>query len=163
MKVKTLFKTLPLACLLCAGMAIAKGPVEGTIQAYVVVQDENGKEIIQETSSAVPGQVMEYRLRFANKGESDVRGLKIVDPIPVQTIFIPDSNSTSVTSVFEVSIDGGKTFESIPVKRIETKADGTQQEVVVPPEQYTHLRWNAADTLNSNGGTQEYAYRVRVK
>lgn len=154
---------LSLVFVLSTALAYAKGPVQGTIQAYVVMQDADGKEIIQETSQAAPGQVMEYRLRFANTGESEVRGLKVVDPIPVQTTFVPESNNTSVSAKFEVSIDGGKTFESIPVTRIEKNADGTQQEIIIPPEQYTHLRWNVEDALNSNGGTQEYAYRVRVK
>lgn len=163
MRFKSLVRVLPLACVLCTGLAFAKGPVEGTIQAYVVMQDADGKEIVQETTQAVPGQIMEYRLRFANTGESEVKGLKIVDPIPVQTTFVPESNNTKVSASFEVSIDGGKTFESIPVTRIKTNADGSQQEVVIPPEQYTHLRWNSEDVLNSNGGTQEYAYRVRVK
>jgi len=163
MRLRKFIQIIPLVLMCCAGLVWAKGPVEGTIQAFIVAQDKNGNEIIEETTQAEPGQVMEYRLRFSNQGDSAVKGLKIVDPIPVQTTFIPDSDSTAVSAVFEVSIDGGKTFESTPVVRIETQADGTQKKIIIPPEQYTHLRWNAEDALNSNGGVQEYAYRVRVK
>ncbi|MBX2882660.1 MAG: hypothetical protein KTR32_22105 [Granulosicoccus sp.] len=163
MRLRNYFQVVPLLFLFCAGLVWAKGPVEGTIQAFIVVQDKNGKEVIEETSIAEPGQIMEYRLRFSNQGKSAVSGLKIIDPIPVQTTFIPESDTTEVSSVFEVSIDGGKTFERVPVTRIETQSDGSQKKIVIPPEQYTHLRWNAEDALKSNGGVQEYAYRVRVK
>ena len=162
MRFRRSFLMMPLAVFLLAGVAFAKGAVEGTIEAFIVHTDAKGVETIKQTRTAEPGQVMEYRLSFSNNGEDAVKGLKIVDPIPSQTTFIPQSDSTDVTADFEVSIDGGKTFETEPVLRIETRADGSQIEITIPPEQYTHLRWNAKDTLNSGGEMQVYSYRVRV-
>jgi len=146
-----------------AGLAYAKGPVTGEIQAYIVTKDSEGKEKVLPAVETVPGQVMEFRIVFTNNGESAVSGIKVVDPIPENTRFIGDSHTADVTATFEVSIDGGESFELEPVVRLETQTDGTQKEVVVPPEQYTHVRWVASEALNSKGGKHSYSYRVSVE
>lgn len=144
------------------GLAFAKGPVTGEIQAFIVSVTADGEEVVTEAREAEPGHVMEFRIVFTNSGEEDVRGIQVVDPIPNNTRFIPDSHQSDVPAAFEVSIDGGESFEVEPVVRIETQSDGSQKEVVVPPEQYTHIRWLAEEELESNGGKHEYTYRVTV-
>lgn len=146
-----------------AGIAYAKGPVTGEIQAFIVTKDSDGSEKIMPAEETVPGQVMEFRIVFTNNGDSNVSGIKVVDPIPQNTRFIGDSHSADVNALFEVSIDGGDSFEAEPVKRFETQADGSQIEVIVPPEQYTHVRWVASEELASQGGKHSYSYRVSVE
>ncbi|ASJ76602.1 DUF11 domain-containing protein [Granulosicoccus antarcticus] len=145
-----------------ASMALANGLVEGRIEAYLVSTDSQGNEVIQATAAAKPGELMEYRLTFVNSGESAVSGLNVIDPIPANTTFVSDSANSNADSLFEVSIDGGRTFEKEPVMRIETQADGSQKEVVIPPAQYTHVRWAVEESLDAEGGTHEYGYRVVV-
>ncbi|NND89932.1 MAG: DUF11 domain-containing protein [Granulosicoccus sp.] len=145
-----------------AGLAFASGPVTGEIQAFIVSVDEDGKEVILQADEAEPGNVMEFRIVFTNNGDDDVRGVQVVDPIPQNTRFVPDSPQSDVPADFEVSIDGGESFELEPVVRIETQADGSQKEVVIPPEQYTHVRWLAQQELTSNGGQHQFTYRVTV-
>lgn len=146
-----------------AGFAFAKGPVTGEIQAYIVTKDSDGQEKVLPAVETVPGQVMEFRIVFTNNGDSAVSGVKVVDPIPENTRFIGNSHAADVDALFEVSIDGGESFESEPVIRLETQADGTQKEVVIPPEQYTHVRWVASEALTSKGGKHSYRYRVSVE
>lgn len=146
----------------CASVALANGPVEGRIEAYLVSMDSQGNEVMQATAAAKPGELMEYRLTFVNSGESAVSGLNIVDPIPANTTFVSDSANSNAVALFEVSIDGGRTFESEPVVRIETQADGSQKEVVISSDQYTHVRWAVEEQLAAEGGTHEYGYRVIV-
>ena len=154
--------TLTLAALAFAGLAFAKAPVEGRIEAYIVSTNDKGAEITEPAIVAEPGELMEYRLTFVNNGESSVSGLKVIDPIPANTTFVSDSARTKVDAQFEVSIDGGHSFELEPVTRIETQADGSQKKVVIPPAQYTHIRWAVEDALEGEGGEQHYAYRVIV-
>lgn len=157
------FRTaLTLLAIAFAGMAFAKAPVEGHIEAYIVSLNDKGVEVVEPAAVAEPGEIMEYRLTFVNNGDSSVSGLKVVDPIPENTTFVSDSARTKVDARFEVSIDGGHSFEQEPVKRIETQLDGTQKEVVIPPAQYTHVRWAVTDALKGEGGEQNYAYRVIV-
>lgn len=146
-----------------AGFAYAKGPVTGEIQAFIVTKDGDGNEKVLLAEETVPGQVMEFRIVFTNNGDSDVSGIKVVDPIPENTRFIGDSHSADVPALFEVSIDGGKSFEVEPIVRVETQTDGSQKEVVIPPEQYTHVRWVATEELASKGGKHSYSYRVSVE
>lgn len=156
--------TFVLAFLLgIAGFAFAKGPVTGEIQAYIVTKDGDGQEKIEPAVETEPGQVMEFRIVFTNNGDSSVSGIKVVDPIPLNTRFIGDSHNADIEAEFEVSIDGGESFEPVPVKRFETQADGIQKEVIVPPEQYTHVRWVAAEELASAGGQHSFSYRVSVE
>ncbi len=145
-----------------AGLAFAQGPVSGQIQAFIVTMEE-GKEKKILSSETAPGQIMEFQIVFTNSGDSNVRGIKVVDPIPANTLFIGNSNTADVSADFEVSIDGGGTFELEPVVRTKTLADGSVEEVVIPPEQYTHVRWVAEEELQPQGGQHRYSYRVEVK
>ena len=154
--------TFFIAFLFFAGLAYAKGPVTGEIKVFVVSTDDSGQEIVTEADETEPGQVMEFRIVFTNNGEESVRGVQVVDPIPLNTRFVSDSHQADVPASFEVSIDGGESFELEPVTRIETQADGSQKEVVIPPSQYTHVRWLAQEELTSNGGQHSFAYRVTV-
>jgi len=144
------------------GLAFAKGPVTGEIQAFIVSVTDDGEEVVTKAVEAEPGHVMEFRIVFTNSGDEDVSGIQVVDPIPQNTRFIPDSHQSDVPAAFEVSIDGGESFENEPVVRIETQTNGRQKEVIVPPEQYTHVRWLAEPTLASNGGKHQFTYRVTV-
>lgn len=160
------FKPLILALALTpviTGFAFAKGPVSGHIQAYIVSIDGQGAEKKSEAKVTEPGQIMEFEIVFTNNGEEDVNGVQVVDPIPANTSFISDSHKADVPASFEVSIDGGLTFEEEPVVRIETQTNGTKKEVVISPEQYTHVRWLAQNSLESDGGKHKFAYRVFVK
>ena len=150
------------AFLFFAGLAYAKGPVTGEIKVFVVSTDDAGNEVVKEAQETEPGQVMEFRIVFTNNGEENVRGVQVVDPIPQNTLFLADSHQADVPASFEVSIDGGESFELEPVTRIETQDDGSQKEVVIPPSQYTHVRWLAKEELISNGGQHSFAYRVTV-
>jgi len=148
--------------LFTCGLAYANSPVEGFISAHIVSTDEKGAEVTEVATVAEPGEIMEYRLTFVNNGNSAVSGLKVVDPIPENTTFVSDSARTEVSATFEVSIDGGESFESEPVTRIESQADGSQKEVIIPPALYTHIRWAVEDALEGEGGEQNYTYRVVV-
>ena len=154
-----LIATLSLAL---AGFAFAKGPVSGEVQAFIVLLNEDGAEIIKAADEAAPGEIMEFQITFTNEGEQSVTGIQVVDPIPANTRFISDSHNSDVSASFDVSIDGGTSYESEPVRRIETQENGTQVEVVVPAEQYTHVRWRASDPLESDGGQHRFSYRVSI-
>ena len=48
---------------------------------------------------------------------------------------------TQTDADFTVSIDGGKTFENEPVKRLVVDEQGKKLERLIPPSEYTHVRW----------------------
>ena len=71
------------------------------------------------------------------------------------------SAKTQTTSVFEVSIDNGQTWNKEPVTRKVKNTAGEMVEETVPPTEYTHLRWVAKDPMNK-GEKRNFVYRVRV-
>jgi len=150
------------ALLTVASFAFAKGNVTGDIQAFLVTVDEDGKETMALVKETEPGQVMEFQIVFTNEGDSDVTGIKVVDPVPEFTTFIGSSHGADVSADFEVSIDGGATFEREPVVRVQTLSDGSTSEVVIPASEYTHVRWVALEALAS-GAKHSFHYRVTVQ
>jgi len=140
----------------------ADEPIQGTMEAFVVELDDD-KEKLRAATEVVPNQLVEYQLTYTNKGESKIDGLTVVGPVPEGTSYVSDTANADVAAALLVSIDGGKTFEAEPVVRLETKSSGEVVEKIVPPEQYTHLKWTAEKAINADGGTQFYTYRVRVK
>ncbi len=137
-------------------------PVTGDISAFLVSEDAQGEERLVLAETAAPGQVMEFRIEFTNSGPEEVSGIAVVNPVPANTRYLADSHAADVGAAFEVSIDGGESFEPEPVTRIETQPDGSQATVVVPPGQYTHVRWVADEPLAAKGGRQSFTYRVAV-
>ncbi len=146
------------------GMSIghADAPIQGTMQAFIVeIQDD--KESLKAATDVEPDQLVEYQLTYVNKGASNINGLSVVGPVPEGTSYVSDTANADVAASLLVSIDGGKTFESEPVVRTETKSSGEVVEKIIPPAEYTHIKWNAESAIKSDGGTQFYTYRVRVK
>lgn len=140
----------------------ADEPIQGAMEAFVV-QLEDERETLLAAKEVEPNQLVEYQLTYTNVGESKINGLTVVGPVPEGTTYVSDTANADVDAALQVSIDGGKTFEPEPVIRLETKESGEVVEKVVPPEQYTHLKWKAQDAITADGGTQFYTYRVRVK
>ncbi len=140
----------------------ADEPIQGAMEAFVV-QLEDERETLLAAKEVEPNQLVEYQLTYTNVGESKINGLTVVGPVPEGTTYVSDTANADVDAALQVSIDGGKTFEPEPVIRLETRESGEVVEKVVPPEQYTHLKWKAQDAITADGGTQFYTYRVRVK
>ena len=146
------------------GMSIghADAPIQGTMQAFVV-EVEGEKESLKTADNVKPDELVEYQLTYVNKGTENINGLTVVGPVPEGTSYVSDTANADVAASLLVSIDGGKTFESEPVVRVETKSSGEVVEKVIPPTEYTHLKWQVEKAIEADGGKQFYTYRVRVK
>lgn len=147
-----------LAFILC-NTAVAQ--IESVMEHYIVTTDDEGQETFTKADKAEPGDIIEYRVTYKNNGETPVDGLLVTGPIPNQTAYINNSAQTAYEHSFEVSIDHGKTWDTVPVKRTRTQADGSEIEVIIPAEQYKRVRWNVKQRLEAKA-EQEFSYRVRV-
>jgi len=139
----------------------APSPLSSELKAFVVQTTDSGKEKLSSLTEAEPGQTIQYQLTYKNKGKGALKGLTVTGPIPANTHFLGKSMNTKVKSDRLVSIDGGKTYEKEPVKRMKVMADGTKKMVVIPATKYTHVRWKTKSALQS-GGKQVFNYRVKV-
>ncbi|MEE9302167.1 MAG: hypothetical protein V3U84_00130 [Thiotrichaceae bacterium] len=139
----------------------AQSPLSSEMKAFVVQKDATGKEKLMAVKSAEPGQTIQYQLTYQNKGKGALKGLTVTGPVPANTHFLGKSTHTKVKADLVVSIDGGKTYEKEPVKRMKAQADGSKKMVVIPADKYTHVRWKTKSALQS-GSKQVFNYRVKV-
>jgi len=142
--------------------AYCQDSIEGSMTAYRVTFDEKGVALFEKTDNIAPGDMIEYRILYENKGGNAFKNLKVDGPIPPYTHYVGNSDSSNVQYTLLVSIDHGNTWEPEPVKRIEQTSDSIQKEVIIPPKKYTHIRWLSEKPLAS-GETQEFVYRVNLE
>ncbi len=151
------------------GAVWADAPLKSSLEQYVVEVTDAGEEVFRTADEEEPGTTIEYRLTLTHAGECEkeelrdcaLSGVMPAVPVPEGTYYLADS-ATASSALLEVSVDHGSNWETEPVTRTVVGDDGKKEEVVVPPSQYTNLRWSAADPLMPEE-ERRYRYRVRVK
>ncbi len=160
-KTKWLNRILLAGAMFFSLSALSEGALQSRMEALVVTTQADGRETFDIATSVEPGQVIEYRTVYSNSGDASISNLAVVGPVPAGTRYLGKSASSSVAHVFEASIDGGNSWHKEPLLRTVTQADGSKKQEVVPPEEYSHVRWKAAEAIARNS-RQEYRYRVLV-
>jgi len=163
--IKKIFYTLAISASIASVAAVAanksKQPISIAMSAYVVQHDKAGNEVLKAAKTAEPGQKIQYQLVYKNSGNKAYKAGAITGPIPANTHYLAKTTRTKVRSQLLVSIDGGKTYESEPVKRMKKMANGKMKSVVIPASKYTHVRWKPANKIQA-GEKQLYNFRVQV-
>jgi uncharacterized repeat protein (TIGR01451 family) len=150
------------AVLFVAGAAIGAGPLSGNIEAWkVLVAEETGEESGVPAGVATPRDLIEYRLTYANDGESAVRTLSITDPIPAGTEYVVRTATQPGGAAVTFSVDNGKTFHAWPV-RVTKVVDGKEVTVDATADMVTHVRWTLNDELEP-AESVVLAYRAVVR
>jgi len=102
-----------------------------------VVTKADGHETLERADTALPGDVIEYRVEYRNKGKDDITGLAASLPIPAGTRF---TGLLNPSGNYLASVDG-KSFEKAPLQREVKRPDGKVKLEPVPLDQYRALRW----------------------
>ncbi|WP_456410866.1 hypothetical protein [Oceanithermus sp.] len=143
--------------LMIAGLvAVASSPVQLTLTSFKVVSTTNEQgEQVERFLPAVqvaPGDVIEWRLSALNTAEEALNAVELVIPIPPETYYLQGSavplvlkrGEREITVAPRFSFDGGKTYGIPPLYReVKEVVNGKEviKKVLVPPEDYTHVRW----------------------
>lgn len=141
--------------------ALAQGPVTSRLEAMKVTRDAAGAEAFAPAGEVAPGDLLEYRLVYANTGSSGISQLTVNGPVPKGTAYQPNSASAATRHTLRYSYDGGKTWVTTPPLREVRAADGEVRREPVPPEEITNIAWQVQEPLKA-GSSQTYRYRVRV-
>jgi uncharacterized repeat protein (TIGR01451 family) len=134
----------------------------GIIAEKEVVVTENGQTVTKRVpaTEAAPGETVIYTLTVANSGDEAATNVVVNDPIPEGTSYLPGSASN--TELVTFSIDSGENFKKPSLLSYEiTNPDGTREQRVASPEQYTHIRWQIPEI--AAGASQELSFQVKVK
>ena len=153
---------LPAATLVSASLAqtAGEGPLKGTMVSRKVAYDEKEKkEIYLPADQGLPGDILEYLVTYVNRSKNPLKQVAIDCPLPEKTLYLADTARCTKDGTPLFSIDGGKTFQSPPIRYKFTLPDGKVEERVATPDMYTHMRW----TLDFEPGeTIEIRYRVKI-
>ena len=140
-----------------ADASVSTGPVRAEIRQFLVMKDGGGKEAFKEGASTVkPGDVIEYRVIYANRGSQAVSDIKANLPIPEGTEYVARS-ARPQGSILTASTGDGQ-FAAEPL--MHTPPGKTKLEPV-PYEAYRGLRWDLG--LLPAGAISEVKARVRVQ
>lgn len=157
-----LVASIAVGSLAIANTKPADQPLQSSMKAYVITADKTGKDVATPAAEVAPGQVVEYRLTYKNISEKPLSGISVTGPIPNSTTYMAKTAAAAAQADFVVSIDGGKNYEAEPVKRVVTDEKGKKVEKIIPPSEYSHVRWNLKQPLKA-GESQIFSYRSIVK
>ncbi|MDQ7989682.1 MAG: hypothetical protein REI09_08620 [Candidatus Dactylopiibacterium sp.] len=147
------------ALLLWHGAQAAPGPDVRVELEVVAVQapGPDGRERFGPAEKVSPGDLLEYRARYVNRGDATARDVEATLPIPAGgVVYVADSaRPRSVLA----STDG-TLFEAMPLKRTVTLPDGRRQTELVPLAEYRYLRWKLGNL--AAGGDVTVVSRVRL-
>lgn len=151
-----MLKTFTAAALACALTlpALAEGPLESEMTAWLVGYDDTGEETLTLVEDVAPGATVEYRLAYTNIGDVPLSGLIVSAPVPEATDLELGSDETAISSDFEASIDGGATWGVPPLE--------ISPGVFADVGDYDLVRWSTEEAI-APGDSWEFAYRVSVE
>ena len=145
------------ALLACGGASASalEPAVESQLIANRVVT-EAGAEMLKPSDKANPGDVIEYRARYINKGLVGVAALAATIPVPPGTEY---RNGTA-RPIGALATADGINFSAIPLKRSLRTPDGKTRDELVPTAEYRALRWELG--AFQAGADAVVSLRVRV-
>lgn len=124
-----------------AAIAAGDGGVAVRLEASKVVAQAGG-ESLQPATAARPGDTVEYRATYTNRGKSVARNVEATLPIPAGTlVYLP---ATARPTAVLASLDGNR-FAPVPLTRTVIRADGAKELQPVPYAEYRYLRWTLGD------------------
>ena len=149
-------RTMVTAALLltCVGALQAQRPL------VVTALNLNARSRGSQSQAALPGDVLQYQLRFTNQGQGDVRGVVFTNPVPAGLRYVDGSAGADRQDVaVEYSIDDGKTFAATPM--VTEVVQGQRVQRPATPEQYTHVRWTVRGSI-APGATVTAEFRAEL-
>ena len=124
----------------CAGALSAQRPL------VVTALNLNAQSRGSQSQTVLPGDVLQYQLRFTNQSQGDVRGVVFTNPVPAGLRYVDGSAGADRQDVaVEYSTDGGKTFAASPT--VTEVVAGRRVQKPASPAQYTHVRWTVRGSI----------------
>ena len=159
----TVALALALGTSLAAAQEAPRLRIDMQVEKEVEVVGAGGEVEIQRQPvvSTTRGDILVYTLAIVNEGGDPARNARVVDPVPVGTVLIPESVIGPGAHV-SYSADGGHSFGEFPITRSVIGPDGLRIDQAVPVEEYTHVRWTLTEPL-APGQVRIANFKVRVK
>lgn len=138
-----------LLMVLALGFSQSDNPVSVRLEIYLVSM-VNGQEEFKESTTARPGQVVEYRLFAKNEGDTTLPpgSVTVTGPVPKGTSYIANSATPSSDQVFaEFSVNDRDFVDN--------------EEAIAEDELISAIRWTLERDMEPNAEVM-FVYRVTV-
>jgi uncharacterized repeat protein (TIGR01451 family) len=116
----------------------------------------NGKESLSSADKVKPGDMVQYKATYHNRGKTNLSGLKASLPIPFGMNYVEKSARPATV---QATVDN-VTYGVEPLMRTVKDKDGKDKQESVPYAEYQGLRWEVG-TLDAGKKIQVTA-RMRV-
>ncbi len=120
------------------------------------IEVTNGKETFKDAGRVKPGDVIEYRSVYVNRGKESLKGVSGTLPIPTGTEYIIESANPSNVNANTVT---NPAYAPAPLTRT-ISVNGAARTVRVPASEYKSLRWDLGEIRA--GERRAVSLRVRV-
>jgi len=126
----------------------------------VVAVDEAGSKVthLEPVSSARPGEVLTFLIRYSNEGDEEAKDIVLTNPVPQHMVYEGQSARGEGTTI-SFSVDGGISYDT-PDSLMAAGEDGKVRRAM--PSDYTHIRWQLVNPVPARGGGT-VSFRARVK
>ena len=130
------------ALMAAAAARAADGTVSVQMTNHRVVVAADGQESLVDGANAKPGEVIEYHAVYRNAGAQAAKNLLATVPVPIGGMEY--LAQTAFPQGMQASLDGTH-FETPPLRRTVTLADGSRAVREVPAGEYRFLRWSLGE------------------
>lgn len=149
MRTRRVFPVMLMLACICP--AVVQGDEQSAVQTTLIAEvrepyvSAEGKEGHRFVPAGVlaQGDIVFYSVQIRNPTTIALRDVAVVQRIPANTTYVPDSAAGPSTSV-TFSVDGGKTFASAKGLMIQTEGNAPRP---ATPADYTHIRWQLRNAL----------------
>ncbi len=142
-KLITIKMTIALLAIATLALAAAQITIESTVEKQVIVVVDGKQQVRYEpVKTTVPGDTLRFILIYKNSGDEPATDVVLDNPVPSGTTYLPDTATDTEDLDLLFSIDNGATYKKPTLLTYTvTLLDGTTENRIVNPEQYTHVRW----------------------
>ena len=159
MKHKFMSFTIAAAALIFIALPVVAAENEGVTVELTnrkAVAVSSGKEKFESAEKAKPGDVIEYKAVYRNKGKNPAANVMATIPVPLGTEYIPGSAKPSKV----MASSDGKEYAPVPLKKKVTLPSGQTEMRAVPYEEYRFMRWELKKLSPAESAT--VSMRVKI-
>jgi uncharacterized repeat protein (TIGR01451 family) len=152
--------TFALAAIFVSPVNAQGSPPQGDLTSVLtqsrVTIGADGKEVLVPAAKAAPGDVIEYRATYSNRGKGAVTGVEASLPVPPGMAYV----AASARPDGALATLGDGKYEPIPLKRRVKLPDGRFEDREVPDTEYKALRWKLGEL--AAGKSASVSARMRL-
>jgi uncharacterized repeat protein (TIGR01451 family) len=133
-------------------------PIAINLKQFKVVKDAKGEVQLLDAALVLPGDVIEYRATYANRGTTSLPVVATL-PIPESLEYIKDSATAKNNIAHTVALKDSK-FSNEPLLHKVATAIGTTLSQPIPYASYRYVRWDLGRL--APGNSIEVSVRAKV-